>query len=258
MNVPEPESLTEVTSRKAHGAPLRLGHLTWADALAALRRDPRIILPVGSCLQHGPHLPLATDSLVITRIAEEVSARHQVLLAPTLPYGVASEAEREYAGTASLNEKTLHRALNELVSCWERHGMTQIVLMTAHGYGPHLRALSTVISETVRVRAVDLHAIDLSAFPGAPLAAQHAGELATSLMLYLEPRLVRTEHIRDAALPDAEVRKITRSEEPVPVRGSEGVVGQPSLASAELGRDIYGFLVDHIARRLFGGDGDTD
>jgi creatinine amidohydrolase len=119
---------------------------------------------VGTCLQHGPHLPLGTDTVIVERLAEDVSRRTGVLLAPTLSYGVASATEREYAGTASLERKTLHRVLNELVDAWERQGLEEIILMTAHGYGPHIQALAAVLADTVRVRAVDIHAIDLTSF----------------------------------------------------------------------------------------------
>lgn len=244
--------MTARADRPDNEGPLRLSLLSWPEALEALRRDPRMILPVGSCLQHGPHLPLGTDSIIITRIAEEIAFRNGILLAPTLPYSVASQNEREYAGTASLDGKTLHRVLNELVQSWEQHGLEEIVLMTAHGFGPHLRAISTVVSDSVRVRAVDLHSIDLSSFMKAPLAAQHAGEVATALMLYLAPQLVRLDAVRDKVLSPAQVRQLVAGEEPVPPEGSSGVLGRPSLASAEEGRNIYEYLVEHIGERLYG------
>ena len=251
-NVLAPENMTPHSVYPETPGPLRLDQLSWPAALEALRRDPRIILPIGSCLQHGPHLPLGTDSIVITRIAEEVARRNGVLLAPTLPYSVASRNEREYAGTASLDAKTLHRVLNELVDSWEQHGLAEIVLMTAHGFGPHLRAISTVVSDTVRVRAVDLHSIDLSHLIEAPLAAQHAGEVATALMLYLAPELVQTDAVHDRVLTPSQARLLVVGQEPVPPEGSPGVLGRPSLASAEQGRNIYEYLVDHIGERLYG------
>lgn len=209
---------------------------------------------MGTCLQHGPHLPLGADALIITRLAEAIATRHDVLLAPTLPYGAASARDAEYAGTASLSGKTLHRVLNELVSCWEAQGMEELVLMTGHGFGPHLYALATVVSETARIRSVDLHAIDLSAFIGETQAREHAGELATSLLLHLAPEQVRSGQMRDVVLTPARVRKLTIGEEPVPESGSIGVVGQPSRASAEKGRAIFEYLVSHIGEWLFGAE----
>ena len=230
----------------------RLERLSWPEAAARLRRDPRLILPVGTCLQHGPHLPLGADALIITRLAEAIAARYDVLLAPTLSYGAASERDNEYAGTASLSAKTLHRVLNDLVSCWEAQGVEELVLMTGHGFGPHLYALATVVSETARIRSVDLHAIDLSAFLGGPHTREHAGEAATSLMLHLAPEQVRSEAVQDVLLEEREVRSLMVGEEPVPESGSIGVVGRPSIASAETGRAVFAYLVEHIGAGLFG------
>lgn len=233
-------------------AAVRLDRIPWSEAAERLRRDPRLILPVGTCMQHGPHLPLGADSLIITRLAEAIAARYDILLAPTLPFGASSPRDAEYAGTASLSGKTLHRVLNELVSCWEAHGMEELVLMTGHGYGPHLYALATVVSETARIRSVDLHAIDLSAFLDQPHTREHAGELATSLLLHLAPELVRMESVRDVALEERRIQKLMAGEEPVPVAGSIGVVGRPSLATAEAGSAIFEYLVGHIGGGLFG------
>jgi creatinine amidohydrolase len=233
-------------------AAVRLDRLPWSEAAERLSRDPRLILPVGTCMQHGPHLPLGADALIITRLAEAIAARYEVLLAPTLPFGAASPRDAEYAGTASLSGKTLHRVLNELVSCWEAHGVEELVLMTVHGYGPHLYALATVVSETARIRSVDLHAIDLSAFLRQPHTHEHAGELATALLLHLAPELVRLEAIRDVVIEERKLQKLVAGEEPVPVSGSIGVVGRPSRASAETGRAIFEYLIDHIGSGLFG------
>jgi creatinine amidohydrolase len=225
----------------------RLDRLTWQEASDWFRRDPRLLLPVGTCLQHGPHLPLGADTLVVNRLADAVSKRTGILVAPTLPYGVSSDMEQAYAGTAALERKTLHRVLNELVNSWERQGLEEIVLMTSHGYGPHIQAMASVVADVVRVRAVDIHAIDLSAFLEGRSLPEHAGEMDTAIMLYLAPERVREGRIADAEVGNGQsaVR-----DEPIPQPGSPGVVGQPTLATRENGRRIYEYLVDYIARRL--------
>lgn len=232
--------------------PLRLCELTWREAVEAIRRDPRLLVPVGCLVQHGPHLPLGTDTIVVTRLAEEISRRRRVLVAPTIPYGAGSDRDAEYAGSAPIRGKTLHRVLNELISSWERHGIREFVLLTAHGYGPHLQALATAVSATARVRAVDLHAVDLSDFLEAHHGGEHGGELATSLMLHLRPERVRTGEIADLELPSEAVARLRVGEEPVPPPGSSGVVGRPSRASAEKGRRIFEHLVEFLGERVFG------
>lgn len=230
--------------------PVRLQDLTWREAAERLREDPRLMVPVGTLLQHGPHLPLGTDSIVVTRLAEALSARHRVLVAPTLPYGAGSARDGEYAGSAPIRGKTLHRTLNELVSSWEGHGVEEFVFLTTHGHGPHLQALATVASDTARVRAVDLHAIDLSDYLSSEHGGEHAGELATSFLLHLAPELVRTGAIEDVELAADDVARLREGEEPVPRPGSSGVVGHPSRASAEKGRRVFEYLVEFLGERV--------
>lgn len=234
------------------GEPVRLAHLPWRRVAEHLREDPRLLVPVGTTLQHGPHLPLGTDTIVVTRLAEAISARCGVLLAPTLPYGANSLRDDEYAGSAGVRGKTLHRTINELVSVWEDHGVTEFVLLTSHGYGPHLQALATVGSDSARVRSVDLHAIDLSDFLETHQGGEHAGEMATSLMLHLAPELVELDAAEDADLPAEVVAQLREGEEPVPAPGSTGVVGHPSRATAEKGRAIFEHLVEFLLDRVFG------
>ena len=241
--------MTVAESSGTQGA-VRLDELPWTEVASHLRGDARLLLPIGSTLQHGPHLPLSTDSVVVTRLADALSARHGVLVAPTLPYGVVSRVEQEYAGTASIARKTLHRGLNDLVGVWETQGVEEFVLLTAHGYGPHIAAMATVVSERARVRSVDIHSVDLDEHLEGRTAEQHGGELETSLMLHLAPDLVRRGEIADAPLdPEDEKRRMV-GEEPLPERGSPGVVGTPSLATAEKGRRTFRYLVEFIGDRV--------
>lgn len=245
--------MTAADPPQAQG-PVRLEHLTWPEAADHLRRDPRILLPVGATLQHGPHLPLSTDSLIATRLADTLSARHRVLTAPTIRYGVVSDTEAGYAGTASLDRKTLHRSLNELIGAWENQGAEEFVLVTSHGYGPHIAAMATVVSERARIRAVDIHSVNLEDHLETNAREQHAGELDTSLMLHLAPELVRTDRIVDVPLAEEDGPRVV-GEEPVPEPGTPGVVGSPSLASEEKGRRVFEHLVRVIGDRVLAGDG---
>jgi creatinine amidohydrolase len=230
--------------------PLRLSELSWSEASERFRLDPRLLVPVGTLLQHGPHLPLGTDTVIVTRLAEALSTRYGIVVSPTLPYGVGSETEQRYAGSGCLRGKTLHRVLNELVENWESQGVEEICLLTTHGFGPHLQAVGSVVSERARIRAVDLHAVDLGAFIETPHAEEHAGELETSLLLHLAPSLVRTDCVQDVPVDEAQLRRLLVGEEPVPPPGSAGVVGRPSRASAEKGRRIFEYLVEFLGRRV--------
>lgn len=230
----------------------RLAELAWTKAAEWFRRDPRLILPAASCVQHGPHLPLGSDEIIVTAIAEGIAERHSVLLGPTLPFGAVSNRDQAYAGTAGLGEKTLHRVLNELIAGWEGHGVREFVLLTSHGYGPHYGALVSAISNRARIRAIDINVVDLAPILGSPPPVERAGEVETSLLLHLAPELVSMDLARDEVVEDPVLERLLDGSEPVPLPGSAGVIGSPSLAEPEKGKRIYEYLVAYIGDRLFG------
>ncbi len=224
---------------------------TWPEVAGYLERDRRLIIPIGTCEQHGRHLPLGTDTVVAERLAHDLSAEFGVLVAPTLPYGVNVETEQAYAGTASLRRKTLHRALNDLLASWEEHGFEEFILITWHFHDPHLDAVTTVVTEHARVRIVDVHSVNISAFLDRQTGPEHAGEAETSLMLYLKPELVRVEEIEDYTLDPKKLRRYLRGRMPRPPAGCQGAIGYPSAATAEKGEQIYRHLLERIRSKIF-------
>jgi creatinine amidohydrolase len=213
-----------------------------------------LILPVGSCVQHGPHLPVGTDEIITTAIAEGIATRHSVLLGPTLRFGTVSSRDKAYAGTAGLSAKTLHRVLNELIADWEKHGVREFTLLTSHGYGSNYGALVSAISTRARIRAVDTNVVDLSPVVGPDALPERAGEVETSLMLHLAPSLVRLDLARDEIVDARVLDRLLDGSEPMPLRGSAGVIGRPTAAAAEKGKRIYDYLVAYIGDRLFAED----
>src|SRR2546423_1248775 len=110
--------------------PHRIKEMLPNDIAAALEVDARLIVPVGACEQHGPHMPLGSDTIIVERLADDLSAEFGVLRAPTLEYGVNVATERSFAGNASLRRKTLHRALHDLVDTWEASGVREVIRLT--------------------------------------------------------------------------------------------------------------------------------
>jgi creatinine amidohydrolase len=225
-----------------------LTELSWADVEQHLARDSRLIVPVGACDQFGPHLPIGAGTLVAEAVADELARDFGVLRAPTLHYGVNVPAARRYAGTAGLSEKTLHRALNDLLADWEDHGFSEFILITAHRYDPHVEAIATVTGTRARVRAVEALGVNLADLLDGHAGVQHGGEVITSLMLYLYPDRVNLSRAADfrADGGSAPHRRIGR----LP-RESPGSVGEPSLATAAKGERIYARILQKIRTRVF-------
>ncbi len=244
---------------------IRLDEMSWVDVAAHLARDARLIMPIGALEQHGPHLPLGANTLISTRMADDLSAAFQILRAPAMSYGVnyygsAVSVGRAWAGTATLRQKTLHRVLNDLLATWENHGIAEFILLTAHRHEPHLDALATLLTRTARVRVVSLWDVaiaDLLEHQPGPL---HADEAETSLMLHIYPHLVRMDRAPNVK-PNAEAQRRYRQGRlpPPPAEGS-GVVGFATAATAEKGQRIYQRMLDSIHRAVFAsssGESDT-
>lgn len=220
------------------------------DVAAIIERDPRLIVPVGTCEQHGPHLPLGSDTMIVERLSHDLSAEFGVLLAPTVEYGVNVQTERGFAGNASLRKKTLHRLLNDLIDTWESTGIREFILLTAHEHDPHLEAMSTVITSGARVRVVDIFGINFSDLLEGQTEPMHGDEVDTSLMLYIAPELVAMELAQDYMMSREELRRYRRGWLRVP-RASPGSIGRPTLATATKGRAIYERIYERIRERIF-------
>jgi len=232
--------------------PLHLSVLTPDAVRAALARDSRLLVPVGTCEQHGPHLPLGCDTLIVERLADDLSASFGILRAPTIPYGVNTATKRPYPGNAAVRRKTLHRWMNDLLGSWEQCGVDTFIILTAHGHDPHQEALSTLRTRRARVFTVDIFALDFTDYLEDPGGPTHGGELDTSLMLHLAPELVRMDLAQDYPLTERQVASYRRrAAGPVPAL-SPGSMGRPSLASAEKGARLYKMIHDRIATRVLG------
>ena len=228
-----------------------LDELTWREISRALARDPRLIFPVGALEQHGPHLPLGTNTFIAGRMAADLSRELGILRAPTFPYGVGLPIQQPFAGTATLRRKTFHRAVNELLAGWEDDGFREFIILTAHRYEPHLDALLMALTTESLTTVVDLYAIDVSDIIEGSPDAEHGGEMETSLLLYLDPDRVRQDQIADYVPDPGTLRKYVRGRVPTPPPDSEGAVGRPSLASAEKGRLIHERYLAGVRRAVF-------
>ncbi len=225
---------------------VELDRLSWPEVKAGLEngRDT-VVMAFGATEQHGPHMPLATDALIGDHLARLVAERLDAFVAPTVRVG-CSEHHLAFPGTLSVSEETFHRMVGDLVSSLARGGFRRIVLIPTHGgnFGPLARALEQIGGvEGVEIRALtDLSALLAIAQQGVdeygvPLAegGLHAGEWETSMLMSIHPELVRLERGQPGYTGDMESAVGAIFGSGVHSLAPNGVIGDPSQASAEHG-----------------------
>jgi mycofactocin system creatininase family protein len=205
---------------------VRLGARTWPEVHAA---GPTLLaVPLGSCEQHGPHLPLDTDSRIAVRLADRLAQeRDDVLVAPALAFGASGE-HAGFAGTLSIGKDAVTLVVVELVRSAD--AFAGVVLVNAHGGNAIAldRAVSTLTAEGRRV---------LSWAPTVDGDA-HAGRTETAVLLALAPSIVRLERAEPGAVaPLAELMPALRAGGVASV-APNGVLGDPSGATADEGRQL--------------------
>ena len=211
-----------------------------------LQERPGLIVPVGTTEQHGPHLPLGCDTIIVEHLADDLSAEFGILRAPTVEYGVHAPTHA-FPGGASLRRRTLHRVMNELIESWEEGaGVREFVVLTAQASEAHLEALSTIRTNDARVQVIDVFSLEFGPLlerPGAPI---QGGELDTSLLLYLAPETVHMDLARDFAVTPEMLQRYRPGHTRRLPEGSPGSIGFPSLASPQKGELLYRFIIDRI------------
>jgi creatinine amidohydrolase len=209
-----------------------LDRLSWSE-VAAVAGQSVLAVPIGSTEQHGPHLPLGTDSEVAAALADRLAAaRPDVLVAPPLPYGSAGE-HAAFPGTLSIGSAALELVLVELVRSAD--AFAGVVLVSGHGgnAAPLAAAVATLQAEGRTV---------LGWTPRIPGGDAHAGRTETSLLLALAPETVRL----DAAEPGdsrplaAVIGDLRRHG--VAAVSPNGVLGDPTGATAEEGERLLDTL----------------
>jgi creatinine amidohydrolase len=229
--------------------PWRLKEMTPGQVGERLLEHPTLIVPVGTTEQHGPHLPLGCDTIIVERLADDLSESLGIPRTPAVEYGVHATT-RPFPGSAALRRRTLHRVMNELIESWEEGaGVRKFLIVTAQSSEGHLEALSTIRTDEATVQVVDIFSINFESMLERPGPIQ-GGELDTSLLLYLAPHLVHMELAQDFPVPPNLLARYRPGQTRRLPPGSPGSVGYPSLASAQKGERLYRFILDRVSRCL--------
>jgi mycofactocin precursor peptide peptidase len=229
-----------------------LSHRAWTG----LPDRPTVLVPIGSTEQHGPHLPLDTDTTIATAVARGAARRlrepgpaDRVLVAPPIAYAASGE-HQSFPGTMSIGNEALRFMLVELVrslALWSG----RVVFVNAHG--GNLGCLAGAVGRLLG------EGHDVVWVPCETRAGDaHAGRCETSLMLHLAPeRVDMALAARGNPAPLAELMPSIIAAGVAAVSPS-GVLGDPTTATAEEGARVFDALVADVAERIEGGRADAD
>ena len=209
---------------------------TTADAAA--KRGAVAVLPVGSFEQHGPHLPLVTDTLIAVAITAAIARHHRVLQLPAITYGCSHE-HAAFPGTISISAATLAAVVDDIAESCAQQGISGLVIVNAHGGNAVLTnvAQQASVHGPLRVGLYPSREDWAEARTAAHISTNshddmHAGELETSILLAAYPDYVRDGwSANDHSAPDRRY---------LPTLGisaytDTGVIGQPSQGTKEKG-----------------------
>ena len=224
----------------------RLSELTHVEAAERGRAGAVCVLPVGSLEQHGEHLPVGTDSLLVETVSLRAAglARTDVIVAPTVWPGLSPHHVR-LGVTVTLEPELLLELTRQIVRCL-RPWFRDVVIVNGHGGNRGWLGALALAEECPFVNYWDLaEPTALGELFAADLGSiGHAGQAETSAMLTVAPALVGT------ASPAFE--PITRANDPflLPDMGESGVLGDPSAASAAAGEQFVGIVCRALAELL--------
>ncbi|MDX9708618.1 MAG: creatininase family protein [Trichloromonas sp.] len=224
--------------------------LTMPEFVAGLEKTRTVLIPFGATEEHGPHLPLATDTLHATEVGRKLAARRPIFIAPPIPYGVCRSTSR-HPGTLSIRTETLKSLAFDIVSSLYGQGLRHFVLLTGHAGGTHLSALIDV-GEELLVRFADCRVAVLTEYMLASKEGRglietegdaHAGEIETSRILHSHPQLIKGTAARE--FPDFPAGILVRDKRRC---WPGGVWGDPGKASAEKGARLEERVVAALER----------
>jgi creatinine amidohydrolase len=246
------ETLARIVA-SAGASPLFLDHLPWTEAGAYRERNGGLLLlPLGATEQHGPHLPICTDTLIASAACALASAKTGVPVLPPLAYTVSAGHTAKWPGTFSLLHETFLASLRQIAAWCAATGWKRLLLVNAHfGNDATMRAAVDQIRlehlGTLQVAARSVYQITPEVWAAYTADADdlHANKAETDLLLHLAPELVRSDQLAAADDPDRTAGSVFAH--PVAQTSLNGVTGFPSRANADDGAALFATIGNALA-----------
>lgn len=237
-----------------------LGKLTTAQAKEILKNDPIVVIPVGSTEQHGTQSALGTDFMVPSYLADQIAGMENVIVAPTVPYGVCPY-HLSFAGSINIGYEGLYLVLHGITDSLMQHGVRRFLVLNGHGGNtPSIdRAALEVYHKGGICASIDWWS--LVAQLDSKFAGGHGDILETSVMMAVDPESVHlelcqpmnpqnpSENVTAASIQTVKYRGgIVRMAHDTKEAAPSGWFGpfDPKDSTAELGQEALDLSVDFI------------
>ncbi len=235
-----------------------IGEMTRLEFASALKQAKGVILVVGSCEQHGYHLPLDTDSIIGMEMAKAIAEKTNCLVMPSINYGQVFSAQN-FPGTFGISQETLKKILKELTVHLIDQGAKNVLYFTGHGGNKEAMkeaARDLLIEKGYRnvwYFSPSITPQMKEVLTGKSTKVPHAGELETSVMLHLRGNLVHMDQVQD----EFPIWKDEYNFRPVTWDHivKAGSFGEASCATAEKGKLLHELSIENLAviiNRLLG------
>lgn len=240
---------------------LHWSQLTWSEIPIALEAAKHAaILPIGATEQHGPHLGCGMDYVLADHLCRAVAEKTGVPMLPTMPYGCSVGHSRRWPGTIAVQPITLIELVKQ-IGDWAYHsGVRRFFIVNTHvtNAAPLRCALEMLRSEHDDLMVAVFNTGTLSprvrAFHFADGDDWHANDAETSMMLALQPDMVRSELM--AVVDDPDRTEGLVFSHPVNRTSTNGVTGKPSVATAQKGQEGFAWLVEDLSELVRRGLGE--
>jgi len=207
------------------------------------------IIPIGSIEQHGPHLPISTDSDIVSEVAKKLADKKGYLLLPTITYGISFEHAPFF--NLSIRESTLRTVLIDLcTSLLENNIKTVFIINGHHG---NLKSIKNIDVKLQKILKNKLKVIALSYWHFMSRDFDHAGFVETSLMLAISKN-VKMKSAKKGLITDKmtkqEIVKIGKlANQSFPKATKNGIWGDPTKATKKDGKIILTEVIENLAKK---------
>lgn len=229
-----------------------LDELTMPEFQEKVKQNPVVILPLGAIEEHGPHLPLCTDSIQPEYIAQKVAEKTGALIAPPIRYGYCSST-KNFPGTITISFDTLRALIYDILLEFIRNGIKNIVVLSGHAGRIHMAALRLAAQEVVEESEANIMVLSdydiaydlIDKDETIPPDDGHSGLIETSRILAIREELVKGKGVPGNTRPPKFM--VLRDPE---THFPTGVMGDPSNASKEKGKEINDFIIGELVKLI--------